>query len=168
MTRRVRIFLWIAGLAAVTAIVLSASVAFIIFKSMSSTAAPAAQATQAFAVLRKLYPDRPPLIEIVNPATLDARINRTPNSPRKNVETVYFMYWDPEDEKIVRGEAPIWITSLRVGITGLGNWSFSDWHVTREDIERFSPGILVDFKAPDGTHAIVWTATATEETQKKH
>lgn len=156
-TRRIRIVLWIAGLAAVTAIVLSASVAFVIFRSMSSTAAPAAAATQAFAELRKLYPDRPPLIEIVNSATLDARINRAPNAPRKNVETLYFMYWEPEDEKLVRGEAPIWITSLRVGITGLGNWSFSDFHVTREDIERFSPGIIVDFKAPDGTHAIVWT-----------
>lgn len=165
-SRRVRIFLWIVGLAAVTAIVLSASVAFVIFRSISSTAAPAAVATQAFADLRKLYPDRAPLIEIVNPATLDARINRTPNAPRKNVETLHFMYWDPEDEKIVRGEAPLWITSLRVGITGMGNWSFSDFHVTREDIERFSPGIILDFKAPDGTHAMVWTAT--EETQRKH
>ena len=79
------------------------------------------------------------------------------------------MYWDPEDEKIVRGEAPLWITSPRVGITGMGNWSFSDFHVTREDIERFSPGIIVDFKASDGIHALVWTATertqATGETQ---
>ena len=91
MTRRIRIFLWIVGLAAVTVVVLSASVAFVIFKSMSSTAAPAAAATQAFADVRKLYPDRAPLIEIVNPTTLDARINRTPNAPRKHVETLHFM-----------------------------------------------------------------------------
>lgn len=168
MTRRVRIVVVAAGLAAVAAIGLSSTVAFVIFRSMSSTAAPAVAAVQTFADLRKLYPDRPPLIEIVNPATGEARINRTPNAPRKNIDTVHFMYWDPEDEKIVRGEAPIWITSLRVGITGIGNWSFSDFHVTREDIERFSPGIIIDFKAPDGTHAILWTATATEETQKKH
>ena len=47
--------------------------------------------TQAFADVRKLYPDRAPLIEIVNPLTLDARINRTPNAPRKHVETLHFM-----------------------------------------------------------------------------
>ena len=156
-SRRVRLLLWIIGILVVVTMVVSGSVAFVIFKSMTSAAAGTSTAEQAFAEIRKRYPDRAPLIEIVNASAGDARINRTPNAPRKPVETIYFMYWDPEDEKIVRGEAPIWITSLRVSLTGVGNWSFSDFHITREDIERYSPGILIDFKAPSGTRAIAWT-----------
>lgn len=156
-TRRLRIFLWVAALAAVAAIVVSATTAFLIFRTLTSTPTPPATATQAFADIRKLYPDRPPLIEIIDPRTGDARINRAPNAPRKNVNTIYFMYWDPEDEKLVRGEAPTWITNLRVSITGIGNWSFSDFHITREDIERYSPGLIIDFKTSDGTQAIAWT-----------
>ena len=106
MTRRVRIILWFVGIFAVTAIVVTASVAFVVLRSVNSTLAPAAAAEQAFADIRKQHPDRPPLIDIVNPRTGDVRINRTPNAPRKNVATLYFMYWDPEDQKLVRGEAP--------------------------------------------------------------
>lgn len=156
-TRRVRIFLWVAALAAVTAIVVSATAAFLIFRTLTSTQTPSAAAAQAFADIRKLYPDRPPLIEIIDPRTGNARINRTPNAPRRDVNTIYFMYWDPEDEKLVRGEAPTWITSLRMSITGIGNWRFSDYHITREDIERHSPGLIIDVKTPDGTQAIAWT-----------
>ena len=124
---------------------------------MTSTPTPSEAATQAFTDIRKLYPDRPPLIEIIDPRTGNARINRRPNAPRRDVSTIYFMYWDPEDEELVRGEAPTWITSLRMSITGIGNWSFSDYHITREDIERYSPGLIIDFKMPDGTQAIAWT-----------
>lgn len=140
--------------------VVTASVAFVIFRTISSTPAPATAAEQAFADVRKQYPDRAPLIEVVNALTGDVRINRTPNAPRKDVDTLYFMYWNTEDGKIVRGEAPTWVTSLRISITGVGNWSFSDFHITREDIERYSPGIIIDFKAPDGTRAIAWTKNA--------
>ena len=156
-SRPVRIFVWGAVLAAVAVIVISATTAFVIFRTITSTQTPSAAAAQAFADIRKLHPDRPPLIEIIDPRTGNARINRAPDAPRKNVSTIYFMYWDPEDEKLVRGEAPTWITNLRVSITGVGNWSFSDFHVTREDIERYSPGIIIDFKTPDGTQAMAWT-----------
>ena len=157
MSRRTRIILWIAGAAALTAIVVSGSVAFVVFRTITSTVAPAAAAEQAFSEIRRMYPDRPPLIEVANPHTGDVKINRAPNSPRKDVATLYFMYWDPEDQKLVRGEAPTWITSLRISITGVGNWSFSDYHITREDIERYSPGVIIDFKSPDGSRALAWT-----------
>lgn len=157
VSRRVRIFLWVVCVFAVTAIIVTASIAFIVFRSITSTIAPAAAAEQAFADIRKMYPDRAPLVDVVNARTGDVKINRTPNAPRKDVASLYFMYWDPEDQKLVRGEAPTWITSVRVSITGVGNWSFSDYHITREDIERYSPGIIIDFKSPDGSRALAWT-----------
>jgi hypothetical protein len=157
VSRRVRIVLWLAGAVAITAIVLSATVAFVVFRSITSTVASVTDADKAFAEIRRQYPDRAPLIEVIDMRTADVRINRTPNAPRKDVSTVYFMTWDPEDQKIVHGEAPTWITSVRASITGVGNWSFSDFHVTREDIERYSPGIILDIKSAGGVHVIAWT-----------
>jgi hypothetical protein len=57
---------------------------------------------------------------------------------------------------IVRGNAPSWVTRLRLSITGVGNWSFSDLHVTMEDIERYAPGIMLDVRTPDGDQVLVW------------
>jgi hypothetical protein len=156
VSRRLRIFIWIAVAVATVFIISTASVAFVVLRTLNSTTAPAAAAEQTFEDIRKLYPGRPPLIE-VKESSRDVRINRTPNAPRKNVETLHFMMWDPEDKKLVRGEAPLWVTNMRVSIFGVANWSFSDYHVTREDIERYSPGLIVDFKGPDGNYILAWT-----------
>ena len=156
-SRRLRLFVWICAAIAVIAVIATASVAFVIMRSVNTTAATAAAANESFAEVRKLYPGRAPLIDIQNMQRRDFRINRAPNAPRKTVDTIHFMYWDPEEQEIVRGEAPTWITSMRVSFTGVGNWSFSDFHITREDIERYSPGLLMDFKAPDGRQVLLWT-----------
>ena len=156
-TRRVRIVFWTIGILVLITMMLSATVAIVIFKSLSTTGAAPAAAEQAFTEIRNRYPDRAPLIEIPGRDPREARINRTPNASRKSVDTIHFMYWDPEDQQIVRGEAPTWITNLRVSLTGVGNFSFSDFHITREDIERYSPGVLVDYKSPEGARALAWT-----------
>ena len=39
---------------------------------------------------------------------------------------------------------------------GIGDWSFSDFHITVEDIERYAPGIILDFKTPDGELVLLW------------
>ena len=157
VSRRLRIFIWIAVAVAVVGIISTATVAFVVLRSMNSTPAAAAAANQAFEEIRKLYPGRAPLIDIKNSSMKDFQINRAPAAARKTVDTIYFMYWDPEEQKIVRGEAPTWITNMRVSFTGVGNWSFSDFHITREDIERYSPGVLIDFKSPDGKQVVAWT-----------
>ena len=157
LSRRLRIFIWIAVAVAAIGIISTASVAFVVLRTLHSTPAAEAAATEAFNEIRKLHPGRPPLIDIKDGSMKDFRINRTPTAPRKSVDTIYFMFFDPEEQKIVRGEAPTWITSMRVSFTGLGNWSFSDFHITREDIERYSPGVLIDFKSPDGRQVVAWT-----------
>lgn len=155
MTRR-KVILGLAIGIPVAVIIVVGSVAFIVLRTLESTPATAASATTAFDEIRRQFPQRPPLIELVNIRAGDVRINRAPQSPRKKVERLYFMMWDPEEEKVVRGNAPTWVTRLRVSITGVGDWSFSDLHVTVEDIERYAPGIIFDMKTPDGEQVLVW------------
>ena len=155
MTRR-RLLLWLAIGIPVAVIILVATVAFVVLRTLESTPSTAASAMTAFDEVRRQFPARPPLIEVVNLGTGDVRINRAPDSARKHAPTLHFMMWDPEDQEIVRGNAPTWVTRLRVSITGVGNWSFSDLHVTLEDIERYAPGVILDVKTPDGRQVLIW------------
>jgi hypothetical protein len=155
MTRR-RLILWLAIGIPLVAIVFAASIAYIVLRTLDSTPSTAEAATTAFDEVRRQFPPRPPLIELADLRSGAVRINRAPNSPRKKVETIHFMVWDPEKQEITRGNAPAWITRVRVSITGIGNWSFSDLHVTMEDLERYAPGIVFDMKMPDGQQVLVW------------
>jgi hypothetical protein len=155
MTRR-RLILWLAIGIPLAAIVFAGSLAYIVLRTLESTRSTAEAATTAFDEVRRQFPPRPALIELADLRSGAVRINRAPGSPRKKVETLYFMVWDPEKQEITRGSAPSWITRVRVSITGIGNWSFSDLHVTLEDVERYAPGIVFDMKTPDGNQVLVW------------
>lgn len=155
MTRR-KLILWLAIGVPLAAIVFAGSIAYIVLRTLESTPSTAEAATAAFDEVKRQFPSRPPLIEVANLRAGDVKINRAPGSPRKKVETLYFMVWDPEEQKITRGSAPSWITRVRVSITGVGNWSFSDYHVTLEDVERYAPGIIFDVKTPEGDQVLVW------------
>jgi hypothetical protein len=155
MTRR-RLILWLAIGIPLVAIVLAGSIAYVVLRTLDSTPSTAEAAATAFDEVRRQFPQRPPIIELADLRSGALRVNRAPSSPRKRVETIHFMLWDPEKQEITRGSAPSWITRVRVSLTGIGNWSFSDLHVTLEDVERYAPGIILDMKMPDGQHALAW------------
>ena len=156
MTRRAKVLLAIAIVVPVAFLIFAATMAFIVLRTLETKeTAPAAAAT-AFEEVRRSFPARPPLIEVVDLRSANVRVNRQPASPRKPVDKLYFMVWNPGDQEIMRGSAPAWVARMRVSITGIGGWSFSDLHVTMEDIERYAPGIVVDFKTPAGEQVLVW------------
>ena len=132
------------------------SFAFIILRTLDSKEGTPASAAAAFDEVRRQFPQRAPLVELVNLNTGEVRVNRVPAAPLKNVDTLHFIMWDPADQEIVRGSAPVWLLHLRISLTGFGNWSFSDLHVTTEDVERYAPGVILDLKAPGGEQVLVW------------
>jgi hypothetical protein len=161
MTRR-RLILWLAIGIPLVVISLAGTIAFVVLRTLESTPATAEAAAAAFDEVRRLFPQRPPLIELADLRSGSVKINRAPASPRKDVGKLFFMVWDPDDRTLTRGSAPLWITRVRVSITGIGNWSFSDYHVTLEDIERYAPGIVFDMKTPDGNQVLVWAPSQPE------
>lgn len=155
-SRRLRIFVWVAAIVAATVIGLTLTIAIVVFRSMVAEPSAPAAAAASFDSIRRQFPGREPLIVIGDMRKGQFRINRAPDAPRKAVDTIRFMTWDPEDQKLVRGEVPAWVAWLRVSPLGIGNLKFSDLHVTLEDIERYAPGIIVDFKTADGEQILVW------------
>src|SRR5687767_14224257 len=155
-SRRLRIFVLVAGIAAAVIIGLTLTVAITVFRSMVAEPAAPAAAAASFDAIRRMYTGREPLISIGDLRQGQFRINRAADAPRKQVDTLRFMTWDPEDQKLVRGEVPAWVAWLRVSPLGIGNLKFSDLHVTLEDIERYAPGIVIDFKTPEEEQILVW------------
>ena len=155
-SRRLRIFVLVAGIVAAVVIGLTLTVAIVVFRSMVAEQAAPAAAAASFDSIRRMYTGREPLIAIGDLRKGQFRINRAADAPRKTVETIKFMTWDPEDQKLLRGEVPAWVAWLRVSPLGIGNIKFSDLHVTLEDVERYAPGVIVDFKTAEGEQVIVW------------
>lgn len=156
MTRRGKLLLGLAIGIPVAILIFSGVMAFLVLRTIESKQAPAATAAATFDEVRRTFPPRPPLVEVVDLRRAQVRVHRTPDAPRKPVDKLHFLVYDPSDQGMMRGSMPAWVTRLRVSITGVGGWSFSDLHITMEDIERYAPGIIVDFTTPDGEQVLVW------------
>ena len=161
MRRAIRIALWIAVIGAVGLIAIGAGVGLVVWRHTALTKPAAAEAQAAFTSLRERYKGRAPLVEIKNmgPLMIDARINRLPESaPRHRVRHFHVIVWDSRGGSFVRSSAPVWwmhfngdslLSQLGVPIGGLS--------LTVADVERYGPGIIVDFQPPGGGHMLVWT-----------
>lgn len=156
MTRRGRLILVLAIGIPAAILIVSGVVVYLVLRTIDSKPAPPATAAAAFDEVRRSFPPRPPLVEVIDLRRAQVRVNRTPSAPRKPVGTLHFLIYDPADQGLTRGSVPAWVTRMRVSLTGIGNWSFSDLHVTTEDIERYAPGLVVDFTTPDGEQVLVW------------
>lgn len=107
--------------------------------------------------VRARFGSRPPLVEIVEPRRGDIRINRLqgPASPR--VTTLHIINWKAEPDELVRTEAPLWLMRFSsvnlLSQLGLAPARFS---LTVNDIERYGPGIVVDYSAPGVFRVLLW------------
>jgi hypothetical protein len=119
-----------------------------------------ADAQASFASIRERFKGRPPLIEIKNSGVpmMDFRINRLPAAaPRQHVRHFQAIVWDSKGGRMVRSSVPVWWMRFsgnnllaRLGVP------LGDFALTVEDIERYGPGIIIDFQPPGGGHMLVW------------
>ena len=161
MRRAIRIVLWAAVIGAVVLFAIFAAVGLVMWRHTAVTTPASAEARSAFTSIRERYKGRPPLVEIKNmgPLMIDARINRLPESaPRHPVRHFHVIAWDSRGGSFVRSSAPIWWMHFSGNslLTQLGV-PLGDLSLTIADVERYGPGIIVDFQPPGGGHMLVWT-----------
>lgn len=161
MRRPLRIALWVIAVAMVVSLAIGAGVGLVVWRHTSITKPEAARAQASFTSIRERYKGRPPLMEIksAGPPMMDIRINRAPASaPRQQVRHFHVIVWDSRAGQFVKSSVPIWWMHFsgnnllaRLGVP------LGDFSLTVEDIERFGPGIIIDFQPPGGGHMLVWT-----------
>jgi hypothetical protein len=160
MHRYIRIGLWVVAIGAALALVVGGGAAIVVWRQTTVTTSQAAEAEQAFERARAQFPARLPLIQIVDPGPImmDVRIHRAPESaPRQALQDFHVLAWDSRSARLVRSRAPVWwmhfsaenlLAQLGVPMGGLA--------LTVADVERYGPGIVLDFTPPGGGRVLVW------------
>lgn len=138
-------------------VALAGTGAYFVLRSLEKQSATEADTLREIEIVRTRFGSRPPLIDIVDPRTADVRINRLANSDGARVTTIHVVNWKSEDGEIVRTEVPLWLmrfSTLNV-LSQLGAVP-ANVRLTVEDIERYGPGIMVDYNQPGKVRVLVW------------
>jgi hypothetical protein len=145
------------ALIAIAIAALGGTGAYFILRSLDKQTRSESDAVRTIDAIKARFGTRPPLVEIGDPRRVDVTINRPPEASLARVETVHVLNWKRQTGELVRVEVPLWLTrfsSLNV-LSQLGVTP-AQFRLTVDDIERYGPGILVDYGSPGVFRILVW------------
>jgi len=83
-------------------------------------------------------------------------------APRKPVEALHVIVWDPDERKVVKLNIPFWLLRMTKG-QPIKISSHDDpgadpvrLKITAEDLERRGPGLVLDYREASGQRVLVW------------
>jgi hypothetical protein len=158
MRPRTRVALWALGVGFGALLVVAGVAAVIVLRNAESVPAAEREAVIEFERVRAQFPPRPPLVEIVDPRQGVIRINRPPASAeRRPLKVFHILVWAAADQKLARTSAPIWLMGLSLQKLALApGLSAGSWNLTVADVERYGPGLVLDFDQPGRGRVLVW------------
>jgi hypothetical protein len=123
--------------------------------------ASAEGAAEEFDAALKPFAGQSPLIEIESEDEVRIHRDRIPAaSTRRKIETINVLVWDADDDKLVRVSLPWWLVRMKAGPVEFSTrgspLDHHDLDLTVEDLERYGPGLLVNFEDPRGQRVLVW------------
>jgi hypothetical protein len=154
---------WVKGTLAAGALVagvaftLAAIGGYYILGNLDRRNATETEGLQAMEAVAARFGTRPPLIEIIDPRRADIRINRPQEDAGRPVATMHVLNWNRETRQLVRTEFPLWLMHFSSGnlLSKLGI-APAKFRLTVRDIERYGPGIVVDYDLPGSFRVLAW------------
>jgi len=147
----------LAGVAVIAAVlaVLGGIGAYFVLRHMEKGPGSEADAAQAIDAVKARFGPRAPLVEIVDPRRGDIRINRPTDASAARVDTVHIISWKPGE--LSRADVPLWLMRFNT-LTILSSLGIAPekFRLTVSDIERYGPGILVDYGSPGAFRVLMW------------
>jgi hypothetical protein len=136
---------------------LTATGAFFVFRNMEQRTSVEAEADKEIEAIKARFGTRPPLVEIVNPAAADIRINRPTEASTTSIDTLHVLNWKAETRELIRTAAPVWLLRFSsVNIASRLGLAPEKFRLTVADIQRYGPGIIVDYGTPGKFRVLVW------------
>jgi hypothetical protein len=87
-------------------------------------------------------------------------VHRTPEAPRRPVNSLHILAYDPNQERLTSVDLPGWLLRLMTvsGKVRLANAGFlkSD-EIMLEDLERHGPGLVLQTTTEEGSRVLVWS-----------
>ena len=141
----------------VAVLALAGTGAYFVFRHLDRHAATEMDARRAFDAIRARFQDRAPLVEIVDPKAADIRVNRLVHPGGRRGETMRVLSWNPHDRELLRADVPLWLTQFSsVNIFSQLGVMPSKFRLTVEDLRRYGPGIVADYRPAGGTLVLIW------------
>lgn len=110
--------------------------------------------------VRERFADPAPML------TFDGEVPRLSDEARTRtsdarLESLHVLAWDPRDAQLARFSLPFWLLRLqskpfRIGDV-VSSFESDALQITVEDIERFGPGVVLDYVDGRGARALIWT-----------
>ena len=145
------------ALIAVAFAALAGTGAYFVFRSMDTKTGSEPEAVQAIDAVKARFGSRPPLVEIADPRTADIRINRAGDASSVRVDTVHIINWKRDTGELTRFEVPLWLMRFSsVNVLSQMGIAPAKFRLTVNDIERYGPGIVVDYGSPKASRVLVW------------
>jgi hypothetical protein len=112
-----------------------------------------AEAQRQFDEIRSHYAGRPPLVEFTGGAESEPVVHREAlTNTEANLQSLDVLVWDNRQGRLVRVSIPFWLVRLsngRFNVSGARLPSeFDGTHLTPAELERYGPGLLLDFEQP--------------------
>jgi hypothetical protein len=149
--------LGILGVIAVFVLALGGTGAYFVFSNLDQRELPEAESVKAMEATRARFGQRPPLIEIANPKTMDVRVNRPDQASSTPVDTIHIINWKRENDEFMTTSIPLWLMRFSsVNILSQLGVAPARFRLTVEDIERYGPGIIVDYSVPGEFRLLLW------------
>jgi hypothetical protein len=139
-------------------VALAGTAGYFVFRNLDRRSATETETLREFDQIRARFPARQPLVEILNPQAGDIRINRTVHPEGRLATTLHVVTWNVDDGERLQTEIPVWLmrfSTLNVlSSLGVAPEKFS---LTVQDVQRYGPGIVADYRRPGQNHVLIWT-----------
>jgi hypothetical protein len=145
------------ALIAVAFAALAGTGAYFVFRHMEKRTGGEPEAVQAIDAVKARFGPRPPLVEIADPRRADIRINRPVEASPTPVDTIHVINWRRDTGELIRAEIPLWLMRFSsVNILSQLGIAPEKFRLTVNDVERYGPGIVVDYGSQGAFRVLVW------------
>ena len=133
---------------------------YFVSKHFETKKVTGAEAIRIFDEVKASFNDDKPVYDIENrdrPRQL-RNLTTMPTSTTQ-VEQMWVMAWDADQDRLVKISIPFWLLRLgrqKVDI-GSGGFDFKRLQLDLKELQRVGPVVLVDHRAPNGERVFVWT-----------
>ena len=131
---------------------------YYVFRHLETSQTTETVVLKEFDAIRARFPERLPLVEIINPQAGDIRINKLTHPEGREATTLHVLTWEGGDDQKLQTDVPLWLMRFssfnvlsKLGVTP------SKYRLVVRDIERYGPGIVADYRRPGHSHVLIWT-----------
>lgn len=110
-----------------------------------------------FDVVRARFKDRAPMIEIGNLKAGEVKIQREPHPGGRRASTMHVLTFNHDDGKLLSTDMPLWLMRFSsVNLLSHLGVAPERFRLTAEEVMRFGPGIVVDYRQPGENPVLIW------------